>query len=383
MAAIGEIIEQSRPLAKVSRIIETGKRGQAIMLTGPPGIGKFALGSWLALRYLCQKDASGCGQCWGCRQAKSFRHPDYLLAFPFPNLSIESRKNTLFHFSDPVNSDARYSDDSLDEVNRFLAEKANDTYRIISFEKKQNIPVEVIKDLIRAIGKRPMIGQRRVVMVCEVERMAFGAPDLFLKTVEEPPEDTLIILTSARPHALPPTLLSRTIRIPLEPVSDKGVGDYLLSAGIAEPNDFYLRYAAGSPGMALKAVEDELLSRRDELWKVIIDYIEKGNLPRIIETLRRQRFKSDFDDAKNDFALIHKILRDIYVAKIGLDKRIINTDINAEINRMAKIGPSPGALQAWMKSSAKAARVFEINNVSVDMALIGMFIEFDRARNMN
>jgi DNA polymerase-3 subunit delta' len=383
MAAIGEILGQKRPLETVNRIIESGKRGQAVLLTGPAGIGKFALGVWMAMRFICQKDNSGCGQCLSCRCLKNFKHPDFLLVFPFPNLTSDSRKNTVFHFSDPVNSDARYSDDSLDEVNRFLAEKSEDTYRIISFEKKQNIPVEVIRDLIRAVGKRPLLGAKRVVMVCEIEKMAFGASDLFLKTVEEPPEDSLIILTSAKPQFLLPTLLSRTIRISLTPVQDDLVRNYIAQTRSDGATDLYLRLAAGSPGLALKAIEDNLQARRDALWKIVSEYIEKGQLPKTIEALRRHCQRLDFDDARNDFSLLQKILRDIYIAKIGLDNKLINIDIKNEMIKIARSAPQPATILAWLRAVTKAGRVHEINNVSVDLAFIGMFIEFDRASGQN
>jgi hypothetical protein len=383
MAALGEILGQTKPLDTVNRIIDQGKRGQAILLSGPVGIGKFALGMWTSLRFLCQQNSVGCGQCLSCRSVKSFKHPDFLLAFPFPNLASESRKNTLFHFCDPVNSDARYSDESLEEVNRFLTEKSEDTYRIVSFDKKQNIPVDVIRDLIRAVGKRPMLSSKRAVMICEVEKMAFGASDLFLKTVEEPPEDTLIILTTAKPHILPQTLLSRTLRVPLTPADDGTIKQYLAGAGCDKCNDFYLKYAAGSPGLALKAHEDNLLERRDALWKILAEFIETKQLPRTIETLRRHCQKLTFDDARNDFGLTLKILRDLYFAKIGLDNKLINIDIRNEIGKTARGLDSQAIIQGWLKALVKAARVHETNNVSVDLAWIGMFIEFDRARNQN
>jgi hypothetical protein len=383
MAAIGEILGNPKPLDTVNRIIDQGKRGQAILLSGPVGIGKFALGLWMAMRFLCQKDGGGCGQCLSCRSVKTFNHPDFLLAFPFPNLASESKKNTLFHFSDPISSDARYSDESLEEVNRFLSEKAEDTYRIVSFDKKQNIPVDVIRDLIKAVAKRPMLSSKRAVMVCEIEKMAYGASDLFLKTVEEPPEDTLIILTTGKPNILPQTLLSRTLRISVPPADDDTIRNYIRGAGYDNCDDFYLRYAAGSPGLALKAYEDNLLTRRDNVWKILSDYIGNRQIPKTLEALRKLCLKMSFDDARDDFGLLYKILRDIYFTKIGLDNKLINIDIKNEIDKAARVINSPAVIQGWLKALAKAARVHETNNVSVDLALIGMYIEFDRAINQN
>jgi hypothetical protein len=73
-------------------------------------------------------------------------------------------------------------------------------------------------------------------------------------------------------------------------------------------------------------------------------------------------------------------LRDLYIAKLGLDKKLINIDIKDKIVKCAQAAPSAGVLQKWFPILAKASRVHRINNVSADIAFIGAFIEFDRAR---
>jgi DNA polymerase-3 subunit delta' len=381
MVTLDKILGQNRPLEIIDRIIKQGKRGQALLLIGRPGIGKYALANYAATRFLCQKDNSGCGTCISCRNLANQGHPDYLLVFPFPNVASESKKHTLFHFSDPVSSDARYSGDTMEQVNLFLAEKARDPYYMANFKKKGNIPVSVIKDLIKAVGKRPMLGNRRAVVVCDIEQMAYGAADLFLKTVEEPPEDSLIILTTSHPQALPPTLLSRTTKINLAPVSDRLIQKYLKDYGINGIADFYVRYGAGSPGLALKAHEDDLIAKRNELWKIISYYINKAPLPVTIESLRRKyQWQANFDEVRQDFDLFEKILRDIYIIKIGLDKNLINIDIKNELLQCVPAAPSPVVLRNWFKILAKASRVHRVNNVSADSAFIGAFIEFDQAR---
>jgi len=380
MVTIDKILGQQKPLEIIDRIIKQGKRGQALLLIGRPGIGKYALANYTASRFLCQKDNLGCGKCISCRNLANQGHPDFLLVFPFPNVASESKKHTLFHFSDPVNSDARYSSDTLEQVNSFLAEKTLDPYRIVGFKKKGNIPVSVVKDLIRAVSKRPMLGDRRAVVICDIDQMAYGAADLFLKTIEEPPEDSLIILTTSQPQILLPTLLSRTTKINLTPVSDQLVQNYLKDHGVNGVADFYIRYGAGSPGLAVKAYEDNLIERRNELWKIISHYIDKAPLPITIESLRRNyQWRNDFDEIRRDFDLFEKILRDIYIMKIGLDKNLINIDIMSELSKCIPAAPSPAVLRNWFKILARASRVHRVNNVSADIAFIGAFIEFDRA----
>jgi len=175
-------------------------------------------------------------------------------------------------------------------------------------------------------------------------------------------------------------LLSRTTKINLTPVSDQQVQDYLKDHGVNGVADFYIRYGAGSPGLAVKAYEDNLIERRNELWKIISHYIDKAPLPITIESLRRNyQWRNDFDEIRRDFDLFEKILRDIYIMKIGLDKNLINIDIMSELSKCIPAAPSPAVLRNWFKILARASRVHRVNNVSADIAFIGAFIEFDRA----
>ena len=380
MVTIDKIMGQTKPLENIDRIIKLGKRGQALLFTGPPGIGKFALACYTARRFLCQNDRIGCGNCFSCKNIAKFNHPDFLLVFPFPNVASESKKNTLFHFSDPETSGARFSNETLDEVNRYREEKLKDPYSMVTFKKKGNIPVSIVKDLIRAMGKRPMLEQRRAVVVCDIDQMAFGAADVFLKTAEEPPEDSLIILTTSKPHVLLPTLLSRTMRIPLSPVSDDLIRTYLGKHGANGSLDFYIRFSFASPGLALKAFKGNLAARRDELWKVFSAFVTSSSLPKTIYSLRRLYQWAGYDDVRSDFEIFEKMLRDIYIAKLGLDKNLINIDIKDKIKKCAQSAPPAGTLQKWFPILAKASRVHGINNVSADIAFIGAFIEFDRTR---
>ncbi|MCD6162210.1 MAG: hypothetical protein J7K40_07335 [candidate division Zixibacteria bacterium] len=383
MAEITKILGQEKTIAKIDRLIKLGKRGQALLITGSPGIGKFALAQYIVRRFLCSDNNSGCGKCFSCRSINNQNHPDFLLVFPFPNIASESKKNPVFHFSDPTTGGARFSDEALDEANRFRNEKLADPYRQVTFKRKGNIPVSVIKDLKKTVGKKPMLGKRRAIVICDIDQMAFGAADLFLKTVEEPPEDSLIILTTSKPQLLLPTLVSRTTRFALAPVSDDLIRNYLIEHGVKKAVDFYISFSSGSPGLALKAFEDETISRRDLLWKLLSDFITSSPLPKTIESLHRRYRWPNFDEVRYDFEIMEKILHDIYIAKLGLDNSIINIDIKDKIIECAQSGPSVEILRKWFPALVKASKAHGTNNVSADIAFIGAFIEFNRTRRFD
>jgi hypothetical protein len=143
-------------------------------------------------------------ECLSCRSVRIFKHPDFLLVFPFRTWPANPEKTRFFHFCDPINSDARYSDDSLKRLTVFSG-KSGRPYRIVSFDKSK-YTVDIIRDLIKAVGKRPMLAKTGSDG-CE-SKNGIRASDLFLKTVEEPPEDTLMILTTARPNTYPDVTLA-------------------------------------------------------------------------------------------------------------------------------------------------------------------------------
>ena len=84
--------------------------------------------------------------------------------------------------------------------------------------KSRHITVEQVRELERELYLRPFIAPLKVAVIFDAERMclgAAGAANAFLKTLEEPPAHTLILLTSGRPAMLLPTIISRCLRLDL------------------------------------------------------------------------------------------------------------------------------------------------------------------------
>jgi DNA polymerase-3 subunit delta' len=84
--------------------------------------------------------------------------------------------------------------------------------------KSRHITVEQVRELERELYLRPFTAPLKVAVIFDAERMclgAAGAANAFLKTLEEPPAHTLILLTSGRPAMLLPTIISRCLRLDL------------------------------------------------------------------------------------------------------------------------------------------------------------------------
>src|SRR5205823_11661891 len=92
-----------------------------------------------------------------------------------------------------------------------------------------------VRDLVRELALLPVEGGARVAIVQEADRMTEDAQAAFLKTLEEPPQGTVLILTATDEERLLDTIRSRSVRIRLGPVARREVEALLVEGGLAEP----------------------------------------------------------------------------------------------------------------------------------------------------
>src|SRR6516165_4672227 len=119
--------------------------------------------------------------------------------------------------------------------------KAREVFIARPESKSRRIVTAQIRALEHALQMRAADGRRKVAIIPDADRLQTEAANAFLKTLEEPPKDSLLLLLSAVPEALPDTVLSRCVAIPLEEngsrfvrVEEKALVELLRKAG-AEP----------------------------------------------------------------------------------------------------------------------------------------------------
>jgi DNA polymerase-3 subunit delta' len=185
----------------------------AYLLVGPPGVGQRALVRGFAAALLCP--TGGCGECSTCRRALAGVHPD------------------------------------LVEVDR----------------SGPSVTVEDARRIVRLAQRRPLEAHRQVVAVSDVHLARLAAPVL-LKTLEEPPGDTVFVLLA---DVVPPelaTVASRCVRIDLGPVPPGALTTWLEAQGIEAERARDMAVAArGSTDRARLLVDDEGFAARRTLWR--------------------------------------------------------------------------------------------------------------------
>ena len=114
--------------------------------------------------------------------------------------------------------------------------------------KSRHITVEQVRELERELYLRPFMAPVKGAIIFDAERMCLGsasAANAFLKTLEEPPAHTLILLTSGRPAMLLPTIISRCLRL------DLGFED--IDAGATKEPGWITAWYGRQPNPALRA----------------------------------------------------------------------------------------------------------------------------------
>src|SRR6266566_4810069 len=100
-------------------------------------------------------------------------------------------------------------------ANDVFSSKAREIFVAQPESRSRRIVISQIRELEHALHMRASNGRRKVAIISEADRLQPQAANAFLKTLEEPPKDSLLLLLSALPEALPDTILSRCIAIPL------------------------------------------------------------------------------------------------------------------------------------------------------------------------
>lgn len=341
----------------------------AYLFEGKKGVGKYAFALEVARTYLCEEyPKPGCGACRSCLAIQRGSHPDLQLVFPFPNLKPESKKVPVFPFSHLAKNGARYSEETLKEVEQFRLSKREDPYRTIDFEKKPNIPIEVIKDLRAYLELKPQLSRRKAVIVLELELMAPLAANVFLKTVEEPPPATLIILTTCNSGMILPTIKSRCQILHFAPLKEEIVASVLTSRLTLDPLrlKFVIRAADCSLGLAEEFCRHRVWETRDEVFVVVSDLLSGQRPPPPPQAL-----VSGGSTAENLFAAFLWIFRDLYFLRAGgEDTGLINCDIEEQLREMALAIPRPGVLKEAMTLTSRVEERYFTLNLDLEFSLL-------------
>ena len=216
-----------------------------------------------------------------------------------------------------------------------------DLHVITKAADKQFILIEQIRALQSDAARKTLEGRRNIFIIEGAHQMNLQAANCFLKTLEEPEPDVVLLLTAPDVGLLLPTIISRLQQVPLHLLTSERIRQALERQWDIEPDEAALisALAAGRMGWAVQAVEnDDLLAERKAMLETVIA-LPSANTVQRFEVA--QRYSSEGNKARAMLELWLLWWRDIVLAAHGSLDLTINIDMRDIIKQHAdKIGPA-------------------------------------------
>ncbi len=244
------ILGHERQIDYLNKVLARGRMSHAYLFYGPDGVGKFTLATLLAKALRCEKKpkslADVCNECRDCKWIDEYRHPSVIILSP--TSTLVSKK-----------------------------------------DKRKDIPIEDIRELKRIFSLAPEGDAWRIAIIDDAEKLSRDAADAMLKILEEPGEQTLMILVSSAPDFLPSTIVSRAQPIRFSLLPNVTFVQFLKEC-VKSPSraEEILALAAGRPGIVLRSLaEENYFAREWKLAEEVSGLFVRGDVPSVFRFVEK------------------------------------------------------------------------------------------------
>ncbi len=318
---LDRFLGNARVVEILRRAVELDRLPHALIFAGPSGVGKRTLALLLAQLLNCESSSGklACGKCAGCRKIAQGSHPDIRLVEP----------------------DGAF------------------------------IKIEQVRSMIGEIAYQPFEAKYRVVILDPAEQLKVEAANCMLKTLEEPPSRTIIILVTSNPYMLLTTIQSRSRLLQFAGISQGSIETYLVQQAGWNAGDAHLAAALsrGSLGNALAFDSGSYLPVRAQALSFVTLLLSRGSFA------EASRLAASTVKDKEAFPIwveaVFTILQDLFYAKTA-PERIGQRDILADLTAIAG--------RTHTSAVASAVRAFDKlrrglrQNVNRQIALEALFL---------
>ena len=244
-----DIIGQQEVIERLIKDAQAGTVPHALLFCGPEGVGKFQTAIAFARYLLCRDKgnaADSCGKCPACVKMDKLVHPDLHFVFPVINKSKSSERTTV-------------SDDEITTWRETVLDKQyfgfEEWLSAINADNKQaSIFVTESESIMSKLSLKSVEGGYKIMIIWHAEKMNPQCANSLLKLLEEPPAQTVFILTTDAPEQMLETILSRTQRIDFRRIPEQEIAERLQGAGYQLEPDAAQKIAHLSGGSWFKAM---------------------------------------------------------------------------------------------------------------------------------
>jgi DNA polymerase III subunit delta' len=210
---------------RLAALQDQGRLPHGLLLAGAAGAGQAEIGTWLAARLFCRSlRGTACRECADCRLFSAGNHPDFRWVGVLPD--------------------------------------------------KKEISIDQMRALAQVFGMRSYRGGAKVAVITPAESMSTKAFNALLKTLEEPPEETYLVLAASRIDRVPKTVMSRCMRFRLPLPAVREALDWLGRSGPRDTWPALLEIAGGAPFLAAQHAEAGVESLDTDMREAIAAAIE-------------------------------------------------------------------------------------------------------------
>jgi DNA polymerase-3 subunit delta' len=327
------------------RVLTGGRVPGSMLFTGEQGIGKklFALEFAKAMNCRNRVGIEACDECSSCKR---------ISRSTFPPFGKED-----------------------DDKNRMIWSEHTDV--VMARPYKQIIRVPPMRELEREANFRPFEGAARVFIVEDAEYMNDAASNALLKTLEEPPPTSHLILTTSNPTALLATIRSRCQIIRFAPIPADLVETFLVEQKNLPAQDARLlaRTAQGSIGRALAGDVETYRERRETMLAVLRALTVAFDRVQLLRSAEELAATKDRHEYEQRLDALETLIRDAWALALGRPSgSIVNGDLLTQLQEIAREIRSDQAAN-WLTQIEELRGTLEVNinrKVASDALLLSM-----------
>ena len=301
-----ELTGNTRVKEALKRMFTSGRLPGALLFTGEEGVGKkrFALEVARTLNCRTPKDGEACGVCSSCKRISKLNYPER---------------------------------EDADEWTQIIWTDHPDVGLVVA--PKRVLRVEQMRQIEKEANFRPFEGKARVFLIDEADKLNDASANALLKVLEEPPRTSHLILITARPAMLLPTILSRCQMIRFAPLTPAEIEGHLLANKLADSKTAKLRAraAGGSIGRALANDLVTFTSQRKAMLGVLNALVmtnDRAQLLRSAEQLNEAQYKEEFEERLD---VLETLIRDAWMLSLGVKPDLlVNADLLSDLEAVSK-----------------------------------------------
>lgn len=339
---------QSQVINLLTNAIKNNRIAQAYLFHGIEGVGKFttALYFGMALNCMTKGDNKPCGICQSCHKFLEFNHPDLFYIFPTPILKKDE--------------DGNLKNQSINEYLSFIENRKKTPWAKYYFSGKTEIRKESTELLQKHIETAQRERNYRICIIEDAEQMNATVANSFLKTLEEPPSNTIFVLITTKIQSMLPTIISRCQNVYFKPLPNKTIEEILTDEFLIEKQKAksIAKMSNGNVEQAFRYSQESVSDARNYMLFLLDTSLDKHDHVFINSLI------SNKDKLKSD--MVHDVLHYLSVFLNELTEYLVNPSDISYLDSAFILEKTSHQIHSWNDKIPRIMLLIDELHVNLD-----------------